>query len=582
MSAPQTSSSTSPMPTSQVPNSRGNAAVQRPGRPASSKSFIKPALKTGLCIAATLLLIVPLLMVEADARMGGGGGGGGRGFGGGGFGGGRGFGGGGFGAGRSFGGMGHIGGVSRGFGGMGIARGGMGHIGGVSRGFGGMGIARGGGFAGRSFSGAHISRSGGMAVHSFGGRVAGRSFTGSRVATARITPGGAIHGAATHRLAAAGTRTAAVGALHAGGLARTGNIVRAGNVARAHAVFGQRAISNVAWQSHFGWARFHGRFCCSLWPWWSSGIVIGWFGPLFWPYAYYDFFDYVFWPYAYDDFWPYAYNDIYYGIYGPYAYSGYASADPGPGPGVRSGSPRRVVSRTPDGTQRAAADVCTSQASELTDWPIERITEVVQPTDAQRALLDELKVANAKAIGILQGACPNDLPSIPTGRLAAMENRLQVMLAAVQTVRPALDRLYQSLSDEQKARFNAVGLANDAAAGRDQRNLTTLCDQRTPGVTDLPIDRIAQAVRPTSAQQQASLDELKDASLKAAEGLKANCPSYQALTPTGRVEAMEKRLDAMLATVKTVQPALTKFYDGLSDEQKARFNSLRSASRPTG
>src|SRR5262245_39321824 len=245
----------------------------------------------------------------------------------------------------------------------------------------------------------------------------------------------------------------------------------------------------------------------------------------------------------------------------------------------RSGATRRVVSQTPVGTQRAAADVCTSQASEFTDWPIERITEVVQPTDAQRALLDELRVANAKAIGILQGACPNDLPSIPTGRLAAMENRLQVMLAAVQTVRPALDHLYQSLSDEQKARFNAVGTASDAGAGQDQRNLTTLCDQRTPGVTDLPIDRIAQAVRPTSAQQ-ASLDELKDASLKAAEGLKANCPSYQALTPTGRVEAMEKRLDATLAAVKTVQPALTNFYNGLSDEQKARFNALRSATRP--
>ena len=245
----------------------------------------------------------------------------------------------------------------------------------------------------------------------------------------------------------------------------------------------------------------------------------------------------------------------------------------------RSGATRRVVSQTPVGTQRAAADVCTSQASEFTDWPIERITEVVQPTDAQRALLDELRVANAKAIGILQGACPNDLPSIPTGRLAAMENRLQVMLAAVQTVRPALDHLYQSLSDEQKARFNAVGTASDAGAGQDQRNLTTLCDQRTPEVTDLPIDRIAQAVRPTSAQQ-ASLDELKDASLKAAKGLKANCPSYQALTPTGRVEAMEKRLDATLAAVKTVQPALTNFYNGLSDEQKARFNALRSATRP--
>jgi hypothetical protein len=75
---------------------------------------------------------------------------------------------------------------------------------------------------------------------------------------------------------------------------------------------------------------------------------------------------------------------------------------------------------------------------------------------------------------------------------------------------------------------------------------------------------------------------LKDASVKAAEGLKANCPTYQTLTPTGRVEAMERRLDATLTAVKTVQPALAKFYNALSDEQKARFNSLRSPSRPVG
>ena len=86
---------------------------------------------------------------------------------------------------------------------------------------------------------------------------------------------------------------------------------------------------------------------------------------------------------------------------------------------------------------------------------------------------------------------------------------------------------------------------------------------------------------PTPAQR-AALDELKDASVKAAEGLKTNCPTYQTLTPTGRVEAMEKRLDVTLGAAKTVQPALAKFYDSLSDEQKARFNSLRSASRPAG
>jgi hypothetical protein len=42
---------------------------------------------------------------------------------------------------------------------------------------------------------------------------------------------------------------------------------------------------------------------------------------------------------------------------------------------------------------------------------------------------------------------------------------------------------------------------------------------------------------------------------------------------------MEKRLEAMLAAAKTVQPALANFYNALSDEQKARFNTLGSSPR---
>jgi LTXXQ motif family protein len=336
-------------------------------------------------------------------------------------------------------------------------------------------------------------------------------------------------------------------------------------------------------QSQFGATRFHGGFSGSAWPWWWGGLVTGWFGPLFWPYAYYDFFDYVFWPYAYDDFWPYAYDDIYYGMYGPYAYYGpYPAYRPY---ATRSGNGRLSSGRyaaTENGSRRRAAEVCTDEAAQLTDWPIERISEVVQPTDAQRAALDELRAANAKAIDMLKSSCPRDLPSTPTGRLAVMERRLQIMLAAVQTVRPALERFYQSLSDEQKARFNAIAPANNRdAAARDRYDLANLCAEKTPGATDLPIDRIAQAVQPTRTQRPA-LDELKDASVKAAERLNTECPAYQTLTPPGRVEAMEKRLDAALGAVKTVQPALTKFYDSLSDEQKARFNSLRSASRSAG
>jgi hypothetical protein len=154
------------------------------------------------------------------------------------------------------------------------------------------------------------------------------------------------------------------------------------------------------------------------------------------------------------------------------------------------------------------------------------------------------------------------------------------MLQAVQMVRPPLERFYQLLSDEQKARLNAASPGGKSDAEEDQRSFTKFCRERAPAVTDLPFDRIAQATQPTSAQRPA-LDELKDVSAKAAEGLKANCPIYAAVTPTGRIEAMEARLEATHDAVITVQPALMKFYDGLSDEQKARFNSLRSAAVET-
>ena len=335
-------------------------------------------------------------------------------------------------------------------------------------------------------------------------------------------------------------------------------------LAHTHAAFGNRSISNPAFKSAFPHHPvFFGHFHGSPWPWWWGGVVIGWIGPVFWPYAYYDFFDYVFWPYAYDDFWPYAYEDIYYGVWGDYAYVD---------PAMRAAAGRPRIVRSANSEQHPVG-VCGENAPELTNWPIERISQVVEPNEAQRAALDELKSAAAKSIDVLKGSCPNDLPSTPTGRIAGMESRLKVMLEAVQTVRPPLDRFFALLSDEQKARFNAVAPSNPSAAKKDQHDLTQLCSGRATGVGELPIDRIAQAVGPTDTQQ-AVLEELRAASAKAAEALKSNCPNYQPLTPTGRVEAMEQRLTAMLAAIAVVQPALAKFYDSLTFEQRARFNTL--------
>ena len=444
-------------------------------------------------------------------------------------------------------------------------------VGGGARAGGGRGVSFGRGASGASFG------HGALGVSRGGSRSSFHSSSGSRAGRASI-------GSQSF----SGNR-ASIGSRSFSGNGRattTGSLSRAANLTRAHQVLGNRVITNAAFHSAHVPFRFQGRFFGSPWPWWWGGIVIGWVGPVFWPYFFFDFCDYVFWPYAYDDFWPYAYDDIYYGIYGPYAYSGpaarIASVDTGaPSSPRQLAQPNEGTARQRTQTKQAkeaeprAAEVCSNNASELAQWPIERISQVVQPTDAQRAALDELKAESAKAIDLLKGACPNDLPSIPTGRLAAMQARLETMLAAVKTVHPALDHFYQSLSDEQKARFNAIAPGQESASAKDQRDLGALCKARTPGVTDLPIDRIAQAIQP-SESQRAALEELREASTKAAASLRAECPSYQVLTPVGRTEAMEQRLAGTLAAVKTVEPALTKFYSLLSDEQKARFNEMRA------
>ena len=116
---------------------------------------------------------------------------------------------------------------------------------------------------------------------------------------------------------------------------------------------------------------------------------------------------------------------------------------------------------------RTRTDVCkTNSATSLTSWPIEQIAQAVEPTDAQRTALENLRTATAQALDVLKTACPNDLPSTPTGRIAAMQKRLAVMLLAVRTVRPAMEAFYQALSDEQKARLNTISPAGRRAAER--------------------------------------------------------------------------------------------------------------------
>jgi hypothetical protein len=105
-------------------------------------------------------------------------------------------------------------------------------------------------------------------------------------------------------------------------------------------------------------------------------------------------------------------------------------------------------------------------------------------------------------------------------------------------------------------------------------DMTVTCSGLAPGVTGLPIDRIiAQAVQPTGDQIQA-LDDLELAADRASDVVKASCPIQVPLTPLDRLDAVERRLDAMIQAVQMVRAPLERFYSLLSAAQKERLSAM--------
>ena len=98
-----------------------------------------------------------------------------------------------------------------------------------------------------------------------------------------------------------------------------------------------------------------------------------------------------------------------------------------------------------------------------------------------------------------------------------------------------------------------------------------ICSPRMAGFAEWRLDRMERVIKPTEAQR-AKFDEFKAASNKAAETMRAACATDVPTTMDGRMEAMEKRLEAVLGAVKTVRPTFDAFHAALSDEQKASLN----------
>jgi hypothetical protein len=95
--------------------------------------------------------------------------------------------------------------------------------------------------------------------------------------------------------------------------------------------------------------------------------------------------------------------------------------------------------------------------------PAQAIEQVIKPMEAQQGAFDELKEESAAAAAELRASCPAQMPENPVA--------LHAMVQAIEAVRPKLAAFYDTLKDEQKARFNAMGQQNAGppeylAAGR--------------------------------------------------------------------------------------------------------------------
>ena len=213
-----------------------------------------------------------------------------------------------------------------------------------------------------------------------------------------------------------------------------------------------------------------------------------------------------------------------------------------------------------------------------------RITSDLSPTDDQMPLLQKLGGALGIASGYLAKACPPGIPAQPVARLQMMQSQIQALAMAIDIVRPPLQEFEQSLTPEQKARFDGGPTApadSTAQTSVQQQNqagtLVRPCGDSTSAI-NWSIEQINRSVRPTDAQRD-DLANVKQAFASAAADLDTHCPASAPATALGRLETIEARLDAAWRTVLSMQVTLAGFESKLSDAQKNRFDTMNVAAR---
>ena len=103
---------------------------------------------------------------------------------------------------------------------------------------------------------------------------------------------------------------------------------------------------------------------------------------------------------------------------------------------------------------------------------LERLEQRIKLTDEQKPSFEEFRAAAKTAAEKVKSGCPVEQARNMPEQFGMAEKRLEAELAAVRTLRPAAEKLYASLSDEQKADVNGMregrGRDRDGDRGRDR------------------------------------------------------------------------------------------------------------------
>jgi hypothetical protein len=324
-----------------------------------------------------------------------------------------------------------------------------------------------------------------------------------------------------------------------------------------------------------------------------------WSGPVFWPAAYDDMFGYVARP---DDlrFWSGGFADVMAGIFGQ------AGSEERGSPRARMRGVSTASAETTGAGAATAQKACGTLTAQSVDDLMNQIDQTIHPRDKQQAAVKELRAAMTRAADDLRSACPQDTPLTPLARLDAMQQRLWAMQSAALNIRTPFAKLVAALDDDQKTRLDAsatpqaqaqtqapperhanmrrhrrhahqdreASRASGGAAGN--AGPIQICYMQSQAAGNRPSEQIAERVRPTD-EQQASLKDLAETSGNMTKLMLASCPDKPPANALARLDAVLGRLEAMLYAINVVNPPLQNFYGSLTDEQKARFNSLGAA-----